>query len=243
VAGKTSDGKSALANTSALGAVKEGNSVLCATLEDDAAAAVCRMMSRVSGVSNSALQRRMIEPGQWPAFLEAASELAPAPIAFIERAESVDKLCADIRAHVLAEKTDLVIVDYLQLIRTNQGRSQQERTDHVLGELVHLAHGMTSTATLLVSQLRRVGDARPTKEDLYHSGAIEQWAHTIGILWRPPVKVPGCVSLLIEKQKNGPTGRVTLGWDARTCSYTNPGPNEERDYDAAVSSLKAVARK
>ncbi len=66
----------------------------------------------------------------------------------------------------------------------------------------------------------------------------EQWAHTIGILWRPAVAVPGCVALLIEKQKQGPTGRITLGWDARACSYTDPGPQEEKAYEAALKTLK-----
>jgi len=238
LAGKTSEGKSALASTCVRGAFRASAAVLCATLEDDASATVCRMLSAESGIDNRQLQRRVIDGQDWHAFMAAANSLGSAPVSFIEQAGSVEALCRDIRAHVLGEKTDLLVIDYLQLIRTTKGRTQQERTDHVLGEIVHLAHGLPETATLLVSQLKRVGDQRPTKEDLYHSGAIEQWAHTIGILWRPAVKVPGCVTLLLEKQKNGPTGRVTLGWDARTCSYSDPGPHEQREYEAAVEGLK-----
>jgi replicative DNA helicase len=242
LAGKTSEGKSALATTCALGAMQSSCAVLCATLEDDAISALRRMLAAISGIDNRRVQRSAFEHSEWPAFVSASGQMTLCPLSFIERAATVEGLCSSIRSHALGEQTDLVIIDYLQLIRTTQGRSQQEKTDHVLGEIVNLAHGLRNTAMVLVSQLRRVGDNRPTKEDLYHSGAIEQWAHTIGILWRAPVRVPGCVTLLLEKQKQGPTGRVTLGWDAKTCSYTDPGPHEKQIYESAVAALKEPRR-
>jgi replicative DNA helicase len=239
LAGATSSGKSALANTCLLAAAKRGRSVLCCALEDDARAVAKRLLSQMTGVCNHQLQRGIVSEAERPALVEALGTLARTRVDFLERIPAdISELTATIREHVRDHETELVIVDFLQLLRTTQHhRTRQDVVDHIFGELVAMAREIPA-ATLVVSQLKRTGDRAPTKEDLYHSGALEQWSHTVALLWRPELPdYPDMVSLIVAKQKNGPVGRIGLGWHAATVSYCNADHRRADDYAAALNKL------
>lgn len=240
LAGATSSGKSALANTCILSAARNKHGVLCVALEDSPSAVVTRMVSKRSGLNNKQLQRRIASPGEWSKLASAVSEICTYQIDFIDSALNITDLCSKIRCHVSKHNTGLVVIDYLQLLRSGiHSRSRQEDVDHVFGEIVRTSRRINA-ATLVVSQLKRTNNNMPTKEDLYHSGALEQWAHSICLLWRPELKerFPLC-TLLIAKQKNGPTGQITIGWNGETCSYSNPkDPSEVERYKKSVEQLR-----
>lgn len=241
LAGATSAGKSALANSIVLGSAKRGKSALIVALEDEARAVVCRLLSPLSGIANRQLQRRVIGEQEWDRLDEACMHLSSARLWFIDGwAGTVDDLTMRIRAFCERERVDVVVVDFLQLLRTGLkgAASRQDHADYAFGALVAMARQIDA-ATVVVSQLRRTRGERPTKEDLYHSGALEQWSHTIGLLWRPEVAGPAgqrCVGLLVDKQKNGPTGLVVLGWDGDHVSYSDPDPDLATEYEAAVAA-------
>ncbi len=238
LAGATSSGKSALANTAMLGAARQGHRVLMVALEDDARAVTKRMLSQLSGIANRRVQRLDIGWDERELFNVAISELYRQRVEFIERAAPVGELCAGIRAHVLRHHVDLVVIDFLQLVNSGQKlRTKQEHVDAVFECIVQMARAIPA-ATVVVSQLRRTQGRCPSKEDLYHSGALEQWAHTIALLWRPEeAKQYPNVCLLIDKQKNGPTGRITLGWRAETVSYRDATEGEAQIYERQLDKL------
>jgi replicative DNA helicase len=123
----------------------------------------------------------------------------------------------------------LFVVDYLQLLHSTSRRAenrQQEIAD-ISGGLKALAKEL-SVPIVVLSQLNREPEKRergaePRLSDLRESGAIEQDADVVGLLYKPgksggddeetaagdePEAVP--VNLLIAKQRNGPTGDVNL---------------------------------
>ena len=72
-------------------------------------------------------------------------------------------------------------------------------------------------------QVETRNDKHPKLSDLRESGQIEQDADIVAFLHRPevydPADRPGQCDLLIEKNRRGPTGCVTLAWKAETTQF------------------------
>lgn len=215
---------------------------MCCSLEDSAKSYVIRMLSSRTGVDNARLQRGNVSKEELASVLAEASKLHGAPCEFIDRVPpSVDELCGMLRRAVRRTGARLLIIDYLQLIRAGQSfQKTQERVDYVFGAIVNMALALPDCATLLVSQLRRTRGRRPSVEDLYHSGMLEQGSNTILLLWRPPINLP-CACCDIAKQKNGVVGMKYLGWQARTSSFFDPRPTLVDQYESALKEYEKNA--
>ncbi|MBM7087161.1 replicative DNA helicase [Streptomyces sp. S12] len=119
-------------------------------------------------------------------------------------------------------RAPLVILDYLQLMQTDQRNSRQtpyERVTEISRELKILASD-TGAVLIALAQLNRGPeqrqDKRPQVGDLRDSGALEQDADNIILLHRddyyePESERAGETDLIVAKHRNGPTGTVTVG--------------------------------
>lgn len=113
----------------------------------------------------------------------------------------------------------LIIVDYLQLIDSPRGDNRQQEIAIISRQLKALAKEL-SLPVVAVSQLSRAVEARegnrPRLSDLRESGAIEQDADVVMLLYRGDYyerdesKHTNIAELNIAKQRNGPTGMVRL---------------------------------
>jgi len=234
----TSAGKSAVATTMMWQAARRGEGVLYCTLEDEAESPTLRIVSSLSRINNAALQNLRVRPEEWPRFQEAIGEVWNKQIHFFERPTKVNDLVGKVRRYVRRYKPRLVVVDFLQLVQPAEAlRSRQEEVDATFGRLVDMAVGFHDTATLIVSQFHRTDRmVRPTRRDFYHSAAIEQGAHTVLLLWDPPLARPfRCKVGIIDKQKNGlaPVD-VVLGWDGQSATFFNADAAEAEAYWTAV---------
>jgi replicative DNA helicase len=126
------------------------------------------------------------------------------------------------------EKIELVVIDYLQLLRSNSRRAQENRQI----EIQEISYGIKALAkelkipVIVLAQLNRnpeqrtgAGAGRPRLSDLRESGTIEQDADVVGLLIRDKYyaeddeakkEAAGKATLIIAKQRNGPTGDVPL---------------------------------
>ena len=110
----------------------------------------------------------------------------------------------------------LVVIDYLQLMEGPRADSRQQEISSISRGLKALAREL-DLPVIALSQLSRQTEAReghvPRMSDLRESGAIEQDADVIILLYREeqynPGARPGEADLIIAKQRNGPTGNVT----------------------------------
>jgi replicative DNA helicase len=121
----------------------------------------------------------------------------------------------------------LIVIDYLQLLRSMSRRAQDNRQL----EISEISAGIKALAKelnlpiIVIAQLNRQPDARakeggrPRLSDLRESGSIEQDADLVGLLVRPEyyetddeakLERAGEAELIIAKQRNGPTGDVPL---------------------------------
>lgn len=147
-----------------------------------------------------------------------------------EDSSSIEALNYRLRAFHYHKPIDVLIVDYLQLVRVEgEGRlSDIERVSRVSRTLKHLAREL-DIAVLALAQLSRDVERRgtpPVLADLRDSGQVEQDADTILFLHRPKLAGAGGpemeqdkVKVILAKQKVGPQGETLLDWASEFAEY------------------------
>lgn len=220
VAGRPSMGKSTFVeNICEHVAVDMGGVVLVQSLEMPKDMWMERSTSALSGVSSDHLRTGNIEDHEWSLITAAAGKLASSRM-FIDDTAAVNLQRARSNARKLKRKhgqVDLIVVDYLQLMR-GVGDSREREISSLSAGLKGIAKEMRCPVIAL-SQLNRGLEARqnkrPMMSDLRESGAIEQDADIICFLYRDEVYNPdsadaGTAEVIIAKQRNGPTGMVRM---------------------------------
>lgn len=239
VAGRPSMGKTALALNIAQHAAIEANiPVAVFSLEMSKEQLAFRMLSSEARVDSQRLRRGFPAESDWPKLTTAAGRLADAPI-FIDdtAAISVLEMKAKARRLKAEDKLGLVMIDYLQLMRSLGFRdSREQEISEISRSLKGLAKELNIPVVAL-SQLNRQVEQRtnrrPQMADLRESGAIEQDADVILFLYRDEVynrteENQGVAEIIIGKQRNGPVGTVKLSFLEKFTRFENP-PRGEYD--------------
>ena len=176
---------------------------------------VDRMISGQAGIDNWKIATGNLDQEDFEKYGVAAGELAEAPI-YIDDTPgiSVLEMRTKTRRLMLEHKIDLVIVDYLQLIKARTSESRVQEVSEISQGLKNLAREM-KVPVLALSQLSRAveqrgGDKKPQLSDLRDSGSIEQDADIVMFLFRPNEEDRQSMKLIVAKHRNGPTGEVDL---------------------------------
>ena len=226
VAARPSMGKTAFSMCMALhAAVRQGVSVAVFSLEMSKEQLIQRMLAVWGKVDLSTLRRpSLLTDEDWQRLYEAADVVARAPI-YIDDTPALSTLELRARARRLkAEKgLGLIVVDYLQLMRTSRRTDSRElEISDISRSLKGLAKELNVPVVALAQLNRKVeerGDKRPMLSDLRESGAIEQDADVIMFVYRddvykfqkPAERPPqGLAEIIIGKQRNGPVGVAEL---------------------------------
>jgi replicative DNA helicase len=224
IAARPSVGKTALAlNIAQNVGTKERRTVGIFSLEMSKEQLFLRMLTSEARIDGHRLRTGFLVDSDWGRLPGALSTLSEARI-FIDDTPGIGVL--EMRAksrRLMAEHgLDLLIVDYIQLM---QGRGRFENRTLELGSISRSLKGLAkelSIPVIVISQLSRApesrGDHRPLLSDLRESGALEQDADVVMLLFRadqyPDVEPEeeGTVELNIAKHRNGPTGMVKLAF-------------------------------
>jgi replicative DNA helicase len=228
IAARPSMGKTSLAmNIAEHVALEDKLPVAVFSLEMSAEALVLRMMCSIARVNLRSIREGFMSESDFPKLTSAAGRLANAPL-FIDDTAALSILQLRARARRLHQMhgIQLFVVDYLQLLHSTARRAQENRQQ----EISDISSGIKALAkelkapVLVLSQLNRELERdksrKPRLSDLRESGAIEQDADLVGLLYKPNAgddddgnmeEADGApVNLLIAKQRNGPTGDVNL---------------------------------
>jgi len=123
------------------------------------------------------------------------------------------------RAHKHRHGLDVLVVDYVQLVRTDTpARTREQEVAEVSIQLKALALELDCVVCLPAQLNRESGkraDPRPTMSDLRDSGQLEQDADAIILLHRPtnPDGTPtGRIQFIVDKNRHGPTAEISLRW-------------------------------
>ncbi|MFH1830743.1 MAG: replicative DNA helicase [Pseudomonadota bacterium] len=239
IAGRPSMGKTALAlNIAEFVAVEAGHKVAIFSLEMSKEQLVQRMLCSRAEVDASKLRGGFLSEGDWPRLTRAAGLLSEAPI-FIDDSPALNALEIRAKARRLLREhgLDLVVVDYLQLMRgIGRAESREREISEISRSLKALAKEL-NVPVVALSQLNRGVEARQDKRpqlaDLRESGAIEQDADVITFIYRDEMynkESPdaGKAEVIVGKQRNGPTGKVVLAFRGSLTRFDDlaHGPDE-----------------
>lgn len=232
LAARPSMGKTALALNIAMNAVKTGASVALFSLEMSKEQYVQRIISMESMVDSSKLRTGNLDDEDWTRLISTMSTISNYKV-FIDdtAAISVFELMSKCRRLKIEQGLNLIVIDYLQLMSdgTNSSNRQQEISNISRG-LKALAREM-DCPVIALSQLSRAPelrqDHRPIMSDLRESGAIEQDADVVLMLYRDEYyfkeesEKKGITDVIIAKQRNGPVGTVELAWIGQYTKFGN----------------------
>lgn len=220
-AGRPSMGKSAFCTSIASYiAIEEKIPVAIFSLEMSKEQIMQRFLCAEAKVEVNRVRTGFLAPSEWPIITSAAGRLSEAPIYIDDTpAISIFEIRAKARRMKAHHNIQLILVDYLQLIRgTRRGESRQQEISDISQSLKALAKEL-SVPVIAVSQLSRAVESReghrPKLSDLRESGALEQDADVVVLLFReeyynPTEENRGIAEIIIAKQRNGPVGSIKL---------------------------------
>jgi replicative DNA helicase len=206
-------------------AVKRNLPVAFFSLEMSEVELAQRFIACRARISGDKLRKGQVASKDWPKVVRACNELEEAPLWFDD---SSDLGVLDLRAkarRLHAQEQDkgglgLIIVDYLQLMRSDDPRANRvEQVGQMSRGLKILAREL-EVPVLAISQLSRAPEQRhppkPMLSDLRESGNLEQDADLVAFLFRedyyrdPDDEPDGLADLIIAKHRNGPIGTPKL---------------------------------
>lgn len=253
IAGRNSNGKTSLALTIALNAAKSGEGVGIFSLEMTNLQLTTRLASLMSGVDGEHIKRAEMVQDEWQQFVSTDSTL---PIYFDKRRSTdADALVAGIKGMVARQGVQVVVVDYLQLLRSRERERIQQ-----IGGIAHRLEALSKQlgiTIILLSQLRRnrPEDPTPKLEELKESGDIADAADSIYLVYRPErhgenISYPdmsqqwsryttkGTALLMCVKNRNGQlNGEQLLGFDAPTTRFFEKESFEQNENEDLLNAF------
>ena len=227
IAARPSMGKTAFAmNIAEHVAIKGKHPVAVFSLEMSSQQLVQRLLCSNARVNLGNINKGFLSDRDFPNLMTAASRLGESQI-YIDDTAGLSILELRAKARRFKQKYDikLIVIDYLQLLRSTSRRAQDNRQL----EIAEISNGIKALAKelkvpiIVLAQLNRNPEARkngrPVLSDLRESGSIEQDADLVGLLVRSEYyaeddeqreETRGEAELIIAKQRNGPVGDVKL---------------------------------
>ncbi len=235
LAARPAMGKSALVcNIAENAAVSHGKAVALFSLEMAESELAQRFVATQARIKGEELRKGRVAEERWPKILKASQTLSNAPL-WVDDSSDVGMLEIRAKARRLHSHTPeglgLIIIDYLQLMRTDS------RYDSRVTAVGELSRGLKILArelgvpVIALSQLSRAVEQRPDKipqlSDLRESGNLEQDSDLVIFIYRDEyytreeTERPGEADLFIAKHRNGATGKVTLTFQPEYPRFMN----------------------
>ena len=240
IAGRPSMGKTALVLSLIRNAAIDHNlSMGIFSLEMSSLQLVNRLISSEAELDSDKIRKGNLKDYEWQQLLHKTDLLQKAPI-FIDDTPALSILELRAKARRLKSQHDIqcIIVDYLQLMTSDYGKSTGNREQ----EIASISRSLKAIAkelnipVIALSQLSRAvetrgGDKRPVLSDLRESGAIEQDADMVMFIYRAErydisededgESTIGIAELLLRKNRNGPTGKIKLKFIERFAKFVD----------------------
>ncbi|MFN7662164.1 MAG: replicative DNA helicase [Alphaproteobacteria bacterium] len=256
VAGRPSMGKTGFGATLSFNAAlarhqkkNEGGVVAFFSLEMSADQIATRLLSQEAKITSDKIRRGELSSTDFPKLIEANRRISDIPF-FIDDtpALTVSSLRTKARRLKRQKGLDMIVIDYLQLMRGNTSGSENR-----VQEISEITRGLKALAkelhvpVLALSQLSRAveqrDDKRPQLSDLRESGSIEQDADVVIFIYREEYyearkepeagtekyavwqermeSIQNQADIIIAKQRHGPIGTVKLFFDARFTHFAD----------------------
>ena len=248
IAGRPSMGKTAIAvNIAEHVSVVDRKPVMIFSLEMSDKQLGSRMISSVGGIDGKRLKSGRLTDDDWQLMTDALGRMHEAPLVIDETpAISTAQIRARARRQHRKEPLGLIVIDYLQLIK-GSGENRHQELSAITKDLKAIAKQLHCPVICLSQLSRKVedrADKRPMMSDLRESGAIEEDADVVMMMYRddyyhPESPYAGLAEVLIRKHRTGECGDVRLVFqaeysrfrdaDQRAVAVANERANEARN--------------
>jgi replicative DNA helicase len=196
--------------------------VIIFSLEQPRDQVIGRMLSSEARVCSSRLKTGQVHREDWQSLAQAAGTLSDLPLFIKDKSRITVAEMRDFLSGVAHHRDlALVVIDYVQLIVPEVRGETREREATEISRSLKLMARELDVPILAVSQLNRgleqrgVRDKRPWVADLRDTGALEEDADLVLLVYRDEVYNretldQGIAEIIVGKQRNGPTGTVKL---------------------------------
>lgn len=234
---RPSIGKTAMALSIAHEACIRGNvPTLVVSCEMSNKALMRRLVATVGSVSMQSLRTGQLNEGEMQAIQRAMAKISRAPIWFYDASAGpqIGKITAQIRRHARKHGVKLVLVDYIQKIRSNV---KTDKKTYEIGDVstkLRQAAVVSGVAMVALAQVSRESEKDkgrlPRISDLCDSSEIEKDADCIALLHRPREEKQGEATVIIGKQRDGECGPVKVWYNGTYCRFSEAGSEASSDF-------------
>jgi replicative DNA helicase len=247
LAGRPSMGKTALATNIAYHAAQRDHPVAFFSLEMGGSQIAARVMGELAGISPHRMRTGNVSPDDFRLLDQQVRGLENVGL-FVDDEANISLSAIRARARTLKRRhnIELIIADYLQLVRVGRAESRLQEVRQISAGLKGMAKEL-DIPVLALSQLSRAvegrEDKRPQLSDLRESGDLEQDADIVMFIYRPEyylartepkkagdehaeweaslAEIKGLAELIVAKHRNGPIGSVKLYFDRERIRFGN----------------------
>ena len=241
VAARPGMGKTAYALQLAMNIAQTNNTVGIISLEMDSEEITKRMLSNQSATELSSIELNEVPKEKMDEVTKAVDEIAKMPILIKELASNIVQVRTTAKRWKIQRNLKCLIVDYLQLMDGKQDGNREQEISSLSRGLKRLAMELQIPVIALSQLSRQVenrgGEKQPILSDLRESGAIEQDADAVIMLWRPeyydfesfemnnwkplPNTVKNFLGAKIVKNRGGQLGMFSMSFFGATQKITN----------------------
>jgi len=232
VAARPSVGKSTFALDMARNAaIKQNKPTIFFSLEMGRSEIAMRMLSAQSGIYLQSMRKGTLTEGDWAKLASVRGQINDAPL-FIDDSPNMSLVEIRAKCRRLAQQVDLkmVVIDYIQLMSSGKKVESRQQEVSEFSRALKLLAKELHIPVVALSQLNRQAeqskDKRPELSHLRESGSLEQDADVVVLLHREGIferdhPKAGEADLILAKQRNGPTGTVTVAFQGQYSRFAN----------------------
>lgn len=216
-------GKTTLALQIAQNIARKGKEVTIISLEMSDTQLIQKLIASKARINSYKMRRGTLEEADFEKIRDVSEDISNLPITLISRATTIQKIETTIRKLKNKNQLDLVIIDYIQLIKNNKKLPSREQEVADITRTLKLLSLELDIPIIGLCQLNRnATKAEPTLADLRESGSIEQDADNVWFLYQEKEDESNVVdvTLKIAKQRTGEIGKVNLKFNKPNSEFT-----------------------
>lgn len=232
VAARPSVGKSTFAlDIARNAAIRSNEATIFFSLEMGRSEIAMRMLSAESGIYLQSMRKGTLTEGDWAKLAAVRGKINDAPL-YIDDSPNMSLVEIRAKCRRLAQQVQLkmVVIDYIQLMSSGKKVESRQQEVSEFSRALKLLAKELNVPVVALSQLNRqpeqTKDKRPELSHLRESGSLEQDADVVVLLHREGLfekdhPRAGEADLILAKQRNGPTGTVTVAFQGQYSRFVN----------------------
>ena len=214
-------GKTTLALQIAENISRKDKNILFLSLEMSDTQIIQKMIARIGNVQSYRMIRGTLEDSDWEKIANTAEELSKLKFNTNSNIRNIQELEVLARKLKNKDKLDLLIIDYIQLLRNKEKFSSREQEVADISRRLKLLSLELDIPIIALCQLNRnASNSEPGLADLRESGSLEQDADNIIFLYKEDSESDE-ITLKLAKQRAGQTGKIKLKFKRETSNFLN----------------------